>query len=32
VGFTGWATAEVRGGDAARLEEIARRMDGALGL
>jgi hexulose-6-phosphate isomerase len=32
IGYEGWATAEVRGGDAARLKEIAERMDGALGL
>jgi L-ribulose-5-phosphate 3-epimerase len=32
VGYEGWATAEVQGGDAARLTEIAKRMDGALGL
>ncbi|MHC5006440.1 MAG: sugar phosphate isomerase/epimerase family protein [Planctomycetota bacterium] len=32
IGYEGWATAEVRGGDADRLTEIARRMDGALGL
>ncbi|MHC4219441.1 MAG: sugar phosphate isomerase/epimerase family protein [Planctomycetota bacterium] len=32
IGFAGWATAEVRGGDAARLTEISERMDGALGL
>jgi hexulose-6-phosphate isomerase len=32
VGFAGWATAEVRGGDAARLKEIAQRMHGVLGL
>jgi hexulose-6-phosphate isomerase len=32
VGYKGWATAEVRGGDAARLKEIAQRMDAALGL
>ncbi len=32
IGYEGWATAEVRGGDAARLRDIARRMDGALGL
>jgi L-ribulose-5-phosphate 3-epimerase len=32
VGYAGWATAEVRGGDAARLEEISKRMDDALGL
>ena len=32
IGYEGWATAEVRGGDAARLRDIAQRMDGALGL
>jgi L-ribulose-5-phosphate 3-epimerase len=31
VGYAGWATAEVRGGDAARLEDISQRMDRALG-
>jgi hexulose-6-phosphate isomerase len=31
IGFTGWATAEVRGGDAARLENIAQRMEAVLG-
>ena len=30
VGFQGWATAEVRGGDAARLQDIAERMDRVL--
>ncbi len=32
VGFGGWATAEVGGGDRARLADIARRMDRVLGL
>lgn len=32
VGYTGWATAEVRGGDRHRLADIARRMDDVLGL
>ncbi|MFV1995902.1 MAG: sugar phosphate isomerase/epimerase family protein, partial [Verrucomicrobiales bacterium] len=32
IRFTGWATAEVRGGDEARLTEVARNMDKALGL
>lgn len=32
IGFKGWATAEVRGGDRDRLADIARRMDAALGL
>lgn len=33
IGYTsGWATAEVRGGDRRRLADIARRMDLALGL
>ena len=32
VGFEGWATAEVRGGDRARLEEIAGRMNRILAL
>ena len=30
VGFGGWATAEIPGGDAERLREIARRMDAIL--
>jgi L-ribulose-5-phosphate 3-epimerase len=30
VGYEGWATAEVPGGDASRLAEIARRMDQVL--
>ena len=30
--FTGWATAEVQGGDKDRLREVAERMDRALGL
>ena len=30
--FTGWATAEVQGGDRERLREVAQRMDKALGL
>ena len=32
IGFTGWATAEVRGGDRQRIREVAQRMDKALGL
>jgi hexulose-6-phosphate isomerase len=32
IGFTGWCTAEVQGGDRARLQEIAERMDRVLGL
>ena len=32
IGFSGWATAEVRGGGKERLKEIAERMDRALGL
>jgi len=32
IGFRGWATAEVRGGDRARLKEISQRMDRVLGL
>lgn len=32
VGFTGWATAEVRGGDRGRLATIAGQMDRVLGL
>lgn len=32
IQFTGWATAEVQGGDEARLSEVARNMDKALGL
>lgn len=31
-GWSGWATAEVRGGDRARLREISGRMDTVLGL
>ena len=30
--FTGWATAEVKGGGPARLREVAERMDRALGI
>ncbi|MCA9054011.1 MAG: sugar phosphate isomerase/epimerase [Planctomycetaceae bacterium] len=32
IGYSGWATAEVPGGDRERLAEIARRMDVALDL
>ncbi|OHB75900.1 MAG: xylose isomerase [Planctomycetes bacterium RBG_16_64_10] len=32
IGFTGWATAEVGGGDRKRLEQIARQMDRVLDL
>ena len=32
IGFTGWATAEVRGGDRGRIKEVAERMDRVLGL
>ncbi|MFV0442978.1 MAG: sugar phosphate isomerase/epimerase family protein [Planctomycetaceae bacterium] len=32
IGYSGWATAEVPGGDRERLAEIARRMDKALDL
>ncbi|MGB0578364.1 MAG: sugar phosphate isomerase/epimerase family protein [Limisphaerales bacterium] len=32
IGFSGWATAEVGGGDAARMKQVAERMDQALGL
>ena len=32
VGFNGWATAEVGGGDAKRMKQVAERMDLALGL
>ena len=32
IGYRGWATAEVRGGDLARLTEVAGLMDGVLGL
>jgi hexulose-6-phosphate isomerase len=32
IDFKGWATAEVRGGDRARLAEISQRMDKILGL
>lgn len=32
VGYTGWCTAEVNGGDRARLLDVSRRMDRVLGL
>ena len=32
IRFTGWATAEVSGGDASRIKQVAERMDVALGL
>ena len=32
IGYSGWATAEVSGGDAARLADISIRMDRVLGL
>lgn len=32
VGFTGWATAEIPGGDRARLRDIATRMDRVLAI
>lgn len=32
IGYKGWGTAEVRGGDRARLEEVASRMDKILEL
>lgn len=32
VGYTGWATAEVSGGDRARLLDVSQRMDKVLGL
>ena len=32
IQFTGWATAEVSGGDKARLRQVAERMDRALGI
>jgi len=32
IGFTGWAAAEVGGGDLERLKEVSRNMDTALGL
>ena len=32
IGYTGWGTAEVRGGDRARLEEISSRMNKILNL
>ncbi len=32
IGYQGWATAEVRGGDRARLQDIAQRMDKILGM
>ena len=30
IGYSGWATAEIRGGDTARLKDIAMRMDRIL--
>lgn len=32
IGFKGWATAEVKGGNRERLADISRRMDAVLGL
>ncbi|MFT5124759.1 MAG: L-ribulose-5-phosphate 3-epimerase [Kiritimatiellia bacterium] len=32
IGFTGWATAEVGGGDAARLKKVREQMERAFGL
>lgn len=32
IGFRGWATAEVRGGDRERMRDISERMDKVLGL
>ena len=32
IGFTGWCTAEVGGGDTERMKEIADRMNRTLGL
>ncbi len=32
INFTGWATAEVQGGDKTRLAQIAQRMDRVLDL
>lgn len=32
IHFTGWATAEVSGGDQSRLRQVAERMDRALGI
>lgn len=32
IRFAGWATAEVEGGDASRLRQVAERMDQALGI
>jgi L-ribulose-5-phosphate 3-epimerase len=32
IGFTGWAAAEVGGGELERLREVSRNMDAALGL
>ncbi|MDX1564521.1 MAG: sugar phosphate isomerase/epimerase family protein [Phycisphaeraceae bacterium] len=32
IGFTGWATSEVRGGDRARIQEVHERMTQALGV
>jgi hypothetical protein len=32
LNFSGWATAEVKGGDKSRLREVVERMDKALGI
>jgi L-ribulose-5-phosphate 3-epimerase len=32
IGYTGWAAAEVTGGDLTRLQEVSKNMDKALGL
>ncbi|MGY8671297.1 MAG: sugar phosphate isomerase/epimerase family protein [Verrucomicrobiia bacterium] len=32
IRFNGWATAEVQGGDAARIKQVAQRMDRALSI
>ena len=32
IGYKGWATAEVKGGNRERLADISRRMDNILGL
>jgi hexulose-6-phosphate isomerase len=32
IGYTGWASAEVAGGDEARLRDVSQRMDRVLGL
>jgi hypothetical protein len=32
IGYAGWATAEIRGGDEDRLRDIAKRMDRILAV